>query len=55
MAAVGMSHVLVALTLVAACSHPALRRVYIRHRELAVTLASLHCTFISRKIAVNGR
>ena len=50
-----MSHVLVALTMVAACSHPKLQRQYIRHRELAITLGSLHCTLIARKIAVNGR
>uniref|UniRef100_A0AAD5H9V7 Uncharacterized protein n=1 Tax=Chlorella ohadii TaxID=2649997 RepID=A0AAD5H9V7_9CHLO len=54
LAAIGATHVLLALVLVAACTHPPARQLYVRHRELIGTLASLHCTLIARRIAVNG-
>lgn len=46
---------LVALALAAMCASPSLRPLYIRHRELLVTLGSLHCNLIARRIAVHGR
>ncbi|PRW32914.1 hypothetical protein C2E21_8122 [Chlorella sorokiniana] len=54
LALLGSTHVLLALGLMAACTHPAARQLYIRHREVIITLASLHCNLMARTIALNG-
>ena len=54
LALLGSTHVLLALALAAACTHPPARQLYVRHRELIVSLASLHCNLMARHIALNG-
>ena len=49
------AHALLALAIAAACTYPPSRRIYVEHRELIVSLASLHCAFMCRRISTNGR
>lgn len=49
------THVLLVLAIAAMCTHAASKRLYARHRELIVSLGSLHCALACRRISTNGR
>ena len=52
LALLGASHTVLTLALAAAARSAALRPLYTEHREAIVSLSALHCTLVTRHIAV---
>ncbi len=54
LALVCATQVLLAAAAAAACTYAPARRLYVKHREAIVSLASLHCAFVCRRVSTNG-